>query len=86
MIRKIAVILGSSAALMVGGLGVGSASAATMAPEQTTQQASWHPRDFCDDWGHRGDWRCRSENRWNWDGHRWHHYRWDGRGHRWYER
>jgi hypothetical protein len=85
MIRNLALVLGAASALLVGGLGVGSASAETLSPEQGAQSAAaWHPRDFCDQWNHRGDWRCRSYDRWGWDGHRWHHWRWNG--HRWYER
>lgn len=69
-------------------LGIGSASASTPTPaEHVAAIGSALPtyRDFCDDWNHRGDQRCRSD-RWNWDNrnHRWGHDRWDG--HRWNRR
>jgi hypothetical protein len=86
MIKKLALIGGVSAALLAGGLGVGSASAGTVAPDQTASAAIMWRGDFCDNWYHRGDWRCRSNDRWNWDGHHWHHWRWDSRGHHWYAR
>lgn len=85
---------GSALALCTAGaltLSMGSASASTpTSPLQEAAISSSHAtyptgRDFCDDWGHRGDWRCHAD-RWNWDNrfHRWDHDRWDG--HRWNRR
>jgi hypothetical protein len=83
---------GSVVALGVAGavaLGVGTASASTLtpAPRAATVSSSYlvNRGDYCDDWNHRRDGRCRGD-RWNWDGphHRWNHDRWDG--HRWNRR
>ena len=85
---------GSALALCTAGalaLGVSSASASTLTPApQVAVISSNHPvyrmhRDYCDDWNHRGDRRCRAD-RWSWDSarHCWVHHRWDG--HRWNRR
>ena len=87
IIRGTSLALGAAGALALGA-GTASASTPTQAPELTAftaVQPTWHPRDFCDDWNHRGDRRCHGD-RWNWDNryHRWDHDRWDG--HRWNRR
>ena len=88
VIRKSIVVALGAAALAVGGLGVGTASAATVDGQATqVAQANWHPRDYCDDWNHRGNRACWRDS-WRWDqrNHHWNHYRWDDRGHRWNDR
>lgn len=86
IVRRGVLTVLAAGALAVGGLGVGTASAATITPEQAAPapQVTWWHGDFCDDWGHRFAPQCRGD-RWNWDNrhHRWDHWRWDGRGHRW---
>lgn len=86
--KRTAIVAGTLAMAFVG-LGVGTASASTLAPEQTAvTSARPMPRDFCDDWNHRGTPQCRRGDRWTWDWqhHRWDHDRWDGRDHRWHRR
>jgi len=87
-LRGSALALGTAGALA---LGVGSASASTLTPApQVAAISSSHPGyrmgwDYCDDWNHRGEGRCRGD-RWSWDAahHCWVHDRWDG--HRWNRR
>jgi hypothetical protein len=83
---------GAAVLLAVGAVatGAGTASATTLTPApQQAQTTAGHltalGRDFCDDFNHRGDPRCRGD-RWTWDQahHRWNHDRWDG--HRWNHR
>jgi hypothetical protein len=59
--------------------GTGTASATTLTPDtQQTQTATGHPtappRNFCDDFNHRGDPHCRG-TQWTWDPahQRWNH-------------
>jgi hypothetical protein len=84
MARGVAAVLCAAGAL--GLVGVGTASAATLDLDQQASAARPVHRDFCDDWNHRGNRACWSQNQWRWDGHRWHHYRWEPRQHRWNER
>lgn len=77
-----------AAGVLTLGAGTAAASTPTPAPQlaaATSAQPTFYPRDFCDDWGHRGDRRCHGD-RWMWDSHfhRWNHDRFDG--HRWYRR
>ncbi|HEX4099662.1 MAG TPA: hypothetical protein VHY21_03850 [Pseudonocardiaceae bacterium] len=89
IIRNGAAVLLAAGALATGA-GAGAASATTLAPApQQVQTTAGNPsmfgQDFCDDFNHRGDPRCRGD-RWTWDPahHRWNHDRWDG--HRWNHR
>jgi hypothetical protein len=74
---------GAAVLLTAGALatGAGTASATTLTPDaQQAQTAAGHPAaftpNFCDDFNHRGDPRCRGD-RWTWDPvhHRWNHDR-----------
>lgn len=74
-----------AAGALAAGAGTASAAPLTAAPQIATGHHAAFHRDFCDDFHHRGDGRCRGD-RWTWDrAHRcWHHDRWDGR--RWNRR
>jgi hypothetical protein len=86
---------GSALALCAAGAmtvtaGTALASTPTSAPQPATLSSTVanypsYIRDFCDDYGHRGDRRCH-QDRWNWDPrfHRFDHDRFDG--HRWNRR